>query len=467
MLTPALKKPKLHQSIMPTAKPVVIMGADPAGLTAAWELVRSGREVVVWESDANYVGGLARTVLAEGYRFDLTGQLFYSPSPEIMEFWRKNLIDGFIEIPSVTRIMHKGTLLDYPLDPKKAGYKFSFVEGVKSAWTAPSAQNKAGAAENLEQWLVNQYGRHFYEMLFKDYFEKIVGLPCDQISAAFGPRHLRPLPADQKTFLYPKLGPGQFWEAVANRVLERNNPIFLDRRIQTVHWDESGVTHITGTNAAGEFLQQEGTNFLFSIPLAELLLSLDPPPTKEVSAAARALRHRDMVHVTIVANRQTLFPESRLMICDPAVKVAHILNYKNWSPGLNADPQTTSLGMEYYTLQSEGMWNASDFDVAQIAIREIVALGILKESEVKDAFVTRVPKVLPIYDLKFQHHLDVIKQWVGLFANLQPLGRNGLHSYSGQDHAMMTAMLAVRNIQGGEFDCWKVDADAKYAPGKS
>ena len=444
---------------MPTVKPVVIMGAGPAGLTAAWELVRSGREVVVWEADPSYVGGLARTVQAEGYRFDIGGHLFYSKSPEVTEFWRKVLPDDFIEAPSLVQILHRGTRFDFPFDPKKAGYKLGFLEGIKQSLSKP-AQNKA--EENLAQWLTNRYGKRFYEMLFKSYYEKINGLPCDQISATMGERHLRPLPGDKKTFPYPKLGPGQLWEAAANRVLERGSPIFLDRRVQTVHWDETGVTHVTGTNAAGEFFQQEGSNFLSSLPLSELLLALDPPAPKEVSAAARALSHRNLITVCVIANRETIFPETMLMVSDPSVKVANILNYKNWSPDLVADAKTTSLGMEYYCAGSDNIWNATDFDLAQLGIRDAVQLGLIKEADVKDAFVVRTAKACPVCDLNYQRNLDVIKQWVGLFANLQPMGRNGLHNYNYQDHAMVTAMLAVRNIQGGDFDCWKVDADAKY-----
>ena len=170
------------------------MGAGPAGLTAAWELVRSGREVVVWEADPSYVGGLARTVQAEGYRFDIGGHLFYSKSPEVTEFWRKVLPDDFIEAPSLVQILHRGTRFDFPFDPKKAGYKLGFLEGIKQSLSKP-AQNKA--EENLAQWLTNRYGKRFYEMLFKSYYEKINGLPCDQISATMGERHLRPLPGDK------------------------------------------------------------------------------------------------------------------------------------------------------------------------------------------------------------------------------------------------------------------------------
>jgi protoporphyrinogen oxidase len=313
--------------------------------------------------------------------------------------------------------------------------------------------------------LTNRYGRRLYEILFKAYYEKIIGLPCDQISASLAERHFKPVAEGKPHFHYPRLGPGQMWESVANRVLERNNGIFLDRKVQTVHWDETGVTHITGTNGAGEFFQLEGSHFLSSLPLRELLLSLDPPPPKEVAEAARSLRYRDLITVCLIVNRETIFPERTLAINDPVVKVANIQNYKNWSADMVADATTTSLGMEYFCFEGDNTWNATDYDLAQLAIREAAQLGLIKESEIKDAFVVRMPKAYPIYNQSYQHHLEVIKQWVGLFANLQPLGRNGLHFYNNQDHSMMTAMLAVRNIQGGSFDCWKVDADAQYPSG--
>ena len=451
---------------MPTVKPVVIMGAGPAGLTAAWELVRSGREVVVWEADPSYVGGISRTVQAEGYRFDVGGHLFHSKSPEVSEFWRKVLPDDLIECPSLMRVHYKGKVLDYPLNAKKAGYKLGFLEGLKCYWSYTQAQMKPiKPEENLAQWLINRHGQWLYDFFFKSYAEKIVGLPCDQASASLGQRLFKPVPEGRKNLLYPRLGPGQMWESAANRVLERGSGIFLDRKVQTVHWDETGVTHITGTNGAGEFFQQEGSNFLSSIPLRELMLSLDPPPPKEVAAAAGALRYRDLITVCIILNREAVFPETVLLVNDPVVKVANIQNYKNWSADMVADAATTSLGLEYFCFEGDNLWNATDYDLAQLAIRDLTQLGLAKEAEVKDAFVVRMPKACPIYDLSYQYHLDVIKQWVGLFANLQPLGRNGLHSYNNQDHSMVTAMLAVRNIQGGEFDCWKVDAEAKYTGG--
>ncbi len=440
------------------------MGAGPAGLTAAWELVAAGREIVVWEADASYVGGLARTVQAEGYRIDVGGHWFFSKSSEVNEIWRKILPEDFIEIPRRPRIYYQGEFFAYPF--RNGLFTFGLGEGLRNLVSAIRARLRPIKPEfSFAQRWTNRLGQRLFENFYRAYHEKLLGLSADAISADVAALRLREdeaaIPANRR-FFYPRLGPGQMWETAANKLLERGTPIFLDRKVQTVHWDETGVTHITGTNAAGEFFQQEGSHFISSIPLRELLLALDPPPPKEVAEAARALRHRDFITVCLIVNRETVFPDTTLYIYDASVRVAHIQNYKNWSPALQPEAKTTSLGMEYHCFEGDNLWNSTDFDLAQLAIREIAQLGLAKEAEIKDAYVVRMPKAFPVYDQDYERNLAVIKQWVGLFANLQPVGRNGLHRDNNQDHSMMTAILAVRNIQGGSYDCWKVNAEAAY-----
>ncbi|MEJ0000308.1 MAG: NAD(P)/FAD-dependent oxidoreductase [Verrucomicrobiota bacterium] len=467
---------------MPNSKPVVIMGAGPAGLTAAWELIRAGREVVVWEADPSYVGGISRTVQAEGYRFDVGGHRFFSKSEEVNEVWRQIMPDDFIECPRLSRIYYKGKFFNYPLEAMNAFLNLGPVETANILLSYAWARLRPIRPElTFAQWVTNRFGRRLFQIFFKSYTEKVWGISCDEISADWAAQRIKGLslrgavlaafrgrqaPATAKTlirqFFYPRLGPGQMWETAANKVIELGGGVFLDRRVQTVHWDETGVTHITGTNSAGEFFQQEGTHFLSSIPLRELLLALDPPPPKEVAAAARALRYRDFITVCLIVNREKVFPDTWIYIHDPSVKVGRVQNYKNWSAAMVPDPSTTSLGMEYFCFEGDSLWTSTDYDLAQLAIREATQIGLIRDAEVKDAFVVRMPKAYPIYDQDYQRHLEVIKQWVGLFANLQPIGRNGMHHYNNQDHSMMTAMLAARNIQGASYDCWKVNTEAEY-----
>ena len=466
---------------MPSAKPIVIMGAGPAGLTAAWQLIRAGHEVVVWESDPSYVGGISRTVQAEGYRIDLGGHRFFSKSEEVNEIWRQIMPDDFVECPRLSRIYYQGKYFNFPLETMNAFLNLGLVESARILWSGSKARmNRIKPEVSLTQWVTNRFGTHLFETFFKSYIEKIWGVSSDEISAAWAEQLLKGTPLREAVLAayngkkaatsakasirnyYPRLGPGQMWETAANKILEKGGGIFLDRRVQTIHWDETGVTHITGTNQAGEFFQQEGSHFLSSIPLRELMLALDPPPPKEVVAAARALRYRDFITVCLIVEREKIFPDTWIYIHDPSVKVGRVQNYKNWSAAMVPDPKFTSLGMEYFCFEGDNLWTATDYDLAQLAIREAAQIGLIKPSEIKDAFVVRMPKAYPIYDQHYKDHLKVIKEWVCLFANLQPVGRNGMHHYNNQDHSMMTAMLAARNIEGGHYDCWKVNTDAEY-----
>ena len=465
---------------MAPPKPIVVMGAGPAGLTAAWQLIQAGLNAIVWEVDPSYVGGISRTVQAEGYRIDVGGHRFFSKSTDVNAFWRKILPDEFVEVERLSRIYFQGKFLNYPFEPTGAFRSLGVMETMKIRASALKARmNPIKPETTYAQWVINRFGQRLFDTFFKPYTEKVWGISCDELSADWAAFQLDGLslvgafeenkasaqkkPASR--FIYPRLGPGQMWETAANKFLEKGGAIFLDRKVQTIHWDESGVTHITGTNAAGEFFQQEGTHFLSSIPLQELMLSLDPPPPKDVAEAARALRYRDGITVCLIVNREHVFPDTWIYVQDPSVKVTRVQNYKNWSAAMVPDPALTSLGMEYFCFAGDNLWNATDFDLAQLAIREAVQIGLVEAAEVKDAFVVRTPKACPIYDQKYQERLKVIKEWVSLFFNLQPLGRNGMHHYNNQDHSMMTSMLAVKNIQGGNFDCWKVNSEAEYVAG--
>ncbi|HUB68620.1 MAG TPA: NAD(P)/FAD-dependent oxidoreductase [Candidatus Methylacidiphilales bacterium] len=465
------------------AKPIVIMGAGPAGLTAAWELTRAGKEVVVWESDPVYVGGLSRTVRAEGFRFDIGGHRFFSKSQEVNEIWRQIMPDNFIDCPRMSRIYYRKKYFNYPLEAMNAFRNLGPVETFRILLSYIEARVKPIKPETtFAQWVTNRFGERLFLMFFKAYTEKVWGISCDEISADWAAQRIKGLSLREavlsafqgkktaptaktliRHFFYPRLGPGQMWETAAEKIMAAGNKVVLDRKVQTIHWDETGVTHITGISQTGEFFQQEGDHFISSIPLQELMLSLDPPPPKEVVAAAKRLRYRDFITVCVVVNRANVFPDTWIYIHDPSVRVGRIQNYKNWSMEMVPDPGVTSLGMEYFCFENDGLWLSSDYDLAQLAIREAEQIGLIRAEEVQDAFVVRMPKAYPIYNQNYQENVKAIRDWVSLFANLQPVGRNGMHHYNNQDHSMMTAMLAARNTMGDRhYDCWKVNTEAEY-----
>jgi protoporphyrinogen oxidase len=465
-----------------SSKPIVIMGAGPAGLTAAWELTKTGRDVVVWEADPTYVGGISRTVEAEGFRFDIGGHRFFSKSEEVNEIWREIMPDDFIDCPRLSRIYFRNKFFSYPLEAMDSLMKLGPLEAVRILGSYVKARLHPIRPETtFAQWVTNRFGGRLFAMFFKSYTEKVWGISCDEISADWAAQRIKGLSLREailsaikgkkaaptaktliRNFFYPRLGPGQMWETATRKITERGGKVLLDRRVQTIHWDETGVTHITGTNHLGEFFQQEGTYFISSIPLKELMFALDPPPPQEVQAAARALRYRDFITVCLVVKRPDVFPDTWIYIHDPTVKVGRVQNYKNWSAAMVPNAQLTSLGMEYFCFEGDGLWTATDHDLAQLAIREAEQIGLVTKAEVQDAFVVRMPKAYPIYDQEYQQHVETIRAWVCQFHNLQPVGRNGMHHYNNQDHSMMTAMLAAKNIEGADFDCWKVNTEAEY-----
>ncbi len=447
------------------SKPIVIMGAGPAGLTAAWELTKTGKEVVVWEADPTYVGGISRTVQAEGFRFDIGGHRFFSKSEEVNKIWREIMPDDFIDCPRMSRIYYRKRYFNYPLEAMNAFKNLGPVETCRIVLSYLEAKVRPISPEkSFADWVTNRFGERLFLMFFKAYTEKVWGITCDEISAdwaaqrikglslreaiisAFAGRKAKPTAKTLiRNFFYPRFGPGQMWETAAEKIIAAGNKVLLDRRVQTIHWDETGVTHVTGIDQMGTFYQQEGYHFISSIPLRELMLSLDPPPPKEVVAAAKRLRYRDFITVCLVVKKAKVFPDTWLYIHDPSVKVGRIQNYKNWSAAMVPDPNVTSLGMEYFCFENDGLWSSTDYDLAQLAIREAGQIGLIKDGEVQDAFVVRMQKAYPIYDQNYQDNLKIIKDWVSLFANLQPVGRNG------------------RNVMGEQhYDCWKVNTDAEY-----
>jgi protoporphyrinogen oxidase len=466
---------------MPITK-AVIMGAGPAGLTAAWELTRGGHPVVVWESDRKYVGGIARTVECQGYRFDIGGHRFFSKSAEVNEVWRQILPSDFHDCPRLSRIYYNHRFFNYPLEAMDAFLKLGPLETANVLLSYLIARLRPIRPEkSFADWVTNRFGRRLFEIFFKSYTEKVWGIPCDEISADWAAQRIKGLslreaiigalrgsraPATAKTlirqFFYPRLGPGQMWEEATRQIREKGSEVVFDRRIEEIHWSEGRVTHIIGLDYSGGRHEAAGDQFISSIPLQELVLGLRPSPPQTVIEAARSLRYRDFLTVCLVIDRADVFPDTWIYIHDPSVKVGRVQNYKNWSKAMVPDPSKTSLGLEYFCFEGDGLWTASDASLRELATQEIEAIGLAERNQVENAFIVRMPKAYPIYDQDYQRHVDTIREWLAKLTNLQPVGRNGMHRYNNQDHSMMTAMLAARNINGASFDCWKVNTDAEY-----
>lgn len=458
------------------------MGAGPAGLTAAWELVQKNYPVTVWEADPRFVGGIARTVEQEGYRFDIGGHRFFSKSAEVNEVWRKILPADIQDCPRLSRIFYKKKFFNYPLEAWDAFFKLGPFETARVLLSYFYARlNPIRPETSFEAWVSNRFGRRLFEIFFKSYTEKVWGISTKEISADWAAQRIKGLslreavisafrgkkaPPMAKTlltrFFYPRLGPGMMWEAATDFVNKNGGKVELDRTITAIHWRGDRITAIESRDSSGKTHREEGDHFISSIPLRDLILFMTPAAPAEVISAAKGLRYRDFITVCLVVNEANIFPDTWIYIHDPSVKVGRVQNYKNWSKAMVPDQNKTSLGLEYFCFEGDGLWTSSQKELEELATLEIEAIGLAKREKIEKAFVVRMPKAYPIYDQEYHNHVKVIRGWLKNFTNIQPVGRNGMHHYNNQDHSMMTALLAARNIDGGHFDCWQVNTDAEY-----
>ncbi len=472
-------------------KRVVIMGAGPAGLTAAYELRRYDVPVTVVEKDPRFVGGISRTVQTRGYRFDIGGHRFFSKSQEVEDFWTEILGDDLLTRGRLSRIYYQGKYFDYPLKAANALLNMGPIETVRCmASYAWARVHPVKNPQTLEEWVSNQFGHRLFSIFFKTYTEKVWGMSTKELSADWAAQRIKGLDLSQaiksallpqrkgaqggdrgaviKTlidqFRYPRLGPGQMWERVTATLAAQGYPVQTGQDVAAVEHDGTQVTSIVVRDAAGQERRFAGSHFISTMPIRELIDKCQPALPDHVVAAADSLKYRDFLTIAVVIKRPEIFPDNWIYIHDPAVIVGRIQNFKNWSPEMVPDQSTTCLGMEYFCFEGDGLWASSDEQLVELARRELVALKMCKPEEVDWGVVVRQPKAYPVYDDTYKTHLRVIHDYLAEhLPNLQLVGRNGMHHYNNQDHSMMTALLVARNIATGTtYDQWKVNTDAEY-----
>jgi protoporphyrinogen oxidase len=444
----------------------IIIGAGPAGLTAAHELSAAGRPVVVVEQDPQHVGGIARTVSYKGFRFDIGGHRFFSKNAEIEKLWGDILGDRMLERERLSRIYYKGRFFKYPLE----------------TWDALSQLGLFQSAACMMSYLGASLWR-LYETFFRSYTEKVWGIPCSEISADWAAQRIKDLSMRVlirralglgsrngpviKTlidrFRYPMHGPGEMWEQLAKTVQSRGTALKMGESVVAIQRGESGVSSVTTAAADGGRQTYTGSHFISTMPIRELIGTLDPPAPAEVAQAARSLRYRDFITVALILDEPEHFHDNWIYIHEPGVSVGRIQNFKNWSPGMVPDPRYTVLGLEYFCFDSDSMWNSPDADLVALGTRELAKLGLATEAQVVDGTVVRQRAAYPVYDGEYRRAVDVIREFIKReMPNLQLVGRNGMHKYNNQDHAMMTGLMAARNIMGASYDLWRVNSDAQY-----
>jgi protoporphyrinogen oxidase len=468
--------------VAPLDAHVVVIGAGPAGLTAAYALTKAGEPVTVLESDT-VVGGISRTVERDGWRFDIGGHRFFTKVPAVEELWHEILpAEDFLLRPRMSRIYYDDKLFDYPLKASNALKNLGIIEAVKCVlsyiWVRihpPKDQS------TLEGWVAARFGWRLYRTFFKTYNEKVWGVPASEIAADWAAQRIKNLslfsavlnsllPKRNQTdittlieeFQYPKYGPGMMWERARELVLDAGGEIVMNAEVTAVKHSNGTATAIVSTRK-GRKVTIPATAVISSMPLPLLILAMDPPAPAEVQAAARRLSHRDFLTVALVVPESASFPDNWIYIHSPAVKVGRIQNFGSWSPYLVKDGRTC-LGLEYFVFEGDELWNMADDDLAVLAEKELVELGLVGNGQVEASYVVRMPKAYPVYDEGYSQAVDVLRDWLAeAVPNVYPVGRNGMHKYNNQDHSMLTAMLSVDNLlHGAEHDVWSVNVEEDY-----
>jgi protoporphyrinogen oxidase len=469
---------------------VAIIGAGPAGLTAGYLLAKNEVEVTILEADPVYVGGISRTARYKGFHFDIGGHRFFSKSKAVEDLWNEILPNDMLQRPRSSRIFYGRKFFAYPLKPFEALLKLGVFRSAACLLSWFKARLfPVPDPRNFEDWVSNQFGRRLFNTFFKSYTEKVWGMNCREISADWAAQRIKGLslgsairnallpqrePRDKSkviktlinSFRYPRRGPGMMWEAAAEKMQALGGDIQMGCRVTgceynelTQRWtvqfvDRDGHEHIL-----------EAEHVISSAPMRELIQGLAPAVPARVRQAAESLKYRDFLTVMLIVQASDAFADNWIYIHDPSVKVGRIQNFRSWSPEMVPEPDKACYGLEYFCFEHDGLWESSDKELIELAKRELAQIGLAQAGDVVDGCVVRQKKAYPVYDDDYARHVATIRTELDQhYPNLHLVGRNGMHKYNNQDHAMMTAMLCVENILAEEklYDLWQVNGDAEY-----
>jgi protoporphyrinogen oxidase len=462
------------------SRPFVVLGGGPAGLTAGYLLAKRGEPVIVLES-TDQVGGIARTEVRDGYRFDLGGHRFFTKVKEVDDLWHEIMKEEFLLRPRLSRIYWRRKFLNYPLEGmdviKKLGPVNLAMAGTSYLWAATKMKLRPNQREDtLEQWVSNRFGKWLFNQFFKTYTEKVWGVSTSELRADWAAQRIKGLSffsAAKSAFVgnkgnkikslidefhYPRFGPGQMWEQMRDDINERGGEVRMNAPVTKLEFEDGKVVRVL---AGGETIEARAV--ISSLPLTVTTKIADPELPVDVRDAGRGLRYRDFLTVSLVIDGEDLFPDNWIYIHEPDVEVGRIQNFRSWSPWMVPNDHEASVGMEYFCFAGDELWNMEDEKLVELATRELQQIGLCDPSKVKRGFAVRVNKAYPVYDAEYAERIEVIRSWLDPIQNFIQVGRNGLHRYNNSDHSMLTAMRAVENLcDGAGHDIWAVNADSVY-----
>jgi protoporphyrinogen oxidase len=466
------------------ANKIVIIGAGPAGLTAAYVLAtRYGITSTILESD-KIVGGISRTVERDGWRFDIGGHRFFTKVKEVEALWHEILSDeDFLLRPRMSRIYYNGKYYDYPLKASNALWNLGIWEAFRCVMSYIWARlNPPKDQATLEGWIVSRFGWRLYNHFFKTYNEKLWGVPVNKLPSDFAAQRIKNLSLfnavmnsllpkrNQKNitslieeFQYPKFGPGMMWERCRDLVEKRDSKVLMNTRVVGIRHENARAVAVIAQTDAGERIEYPCDHIISSMPISQLLKAMTPPAPKEVFDAAADLRYRDFITVALVVPIKYSFPDNWIYVHAKEVQVGRIQNFGSWSPYLVKEGRTC-LGLEYFVFEGDQTWTKPDAELIEQGKRELEILGLVDASKVEAGYVVRMPKAYPFYDERYKANVSRIVEWLKISApNVHPVGRNGMHRYNNQDHSMYTAMLTAENIAcGTSHDVWSVNVEEVY-----
>jgi len=463
--------------------PVLIIGAGPAGLTAGYLLAETGCPTIILEADEQ-VGGISRTVVRDGWRFDIGGHRFFTKVPQVEAFWHTILgPDDFLLRPRMSRIYYKGRYYDYPLKIQNALYNLGLYESFLCGLSYLYARIHPPTDQTtLEGWVASRFGYRLYRTFFKTYTEKVWGVPANTIQADWAAQRIKNLdlrkaitnailPRHKQTeitslieeFAYPRHGPGMMWERCADLAQDSGAQIYLNTAAQQINLSDDKIISVQTNHPGHADPIIPVSHVISTMPMAQLVHILNPAPPAEVLQAADNLAYRDFLTIALIVPEEDGFPDNWIYIHAPDVHVGRIQNFGSWSPYM-VKKGKTCLGMEYFVYEDDQLWSMPDEDLIALATGELSLLGLVPRDHVEDGYVVRVPKAYPYYDMNYRENVGIIREWLAEHApNLHLVGRNGMHKYNNQDHSMYTAMLTVDNIlSGANHDVWQVNVEDDY-----
>jgi protoporphyrinogen oxidase len=458
-------------------KPVVIIGAGPAGLAAGYEFIRRGICPIILERGI-IVGGISRTESYKNFNFDIGGHRFLTKNEEINQLWADMLGSDFLTVNRLSRIYYQGKFFNYPLRPVNALFNLGPIESLLVLISYCRARLFPQPEENsFEEWIVNRFGERLFRTFFKTYTEKVWGVPCKEIRADWAAQRIKGLSlfvavanalfggqqakSLSEQFFYPKLGPGMMWQRFMDRIVAEDGKVMFNSEVSCLRHDNSRITAVEYSNH-GSIEELSAEHYISSMPISRLVQLFKPQPPAEILESAGQLTYRGFIIVVLIIDKETLFPDQWLYVHSPKVQVGRIQNFKNWSSFMVPDQSKTSIGMEYFCNENDQTWKMTDNELVDMATREMAEMGFASTSLVIDSYVVRQSHAYPVYDATYKQNLRTIRNYLDSFDNLQTIGRSGMHRYNNMDHSMQTGILAAKNCCGERHDLWEVNEEKSY-----